>query len=171
MEIGKGRTLTRSLEEIDAEILTNLDESLSHIENPVHLILHAHLYIEHLLDRFIMSELPNGSLIINNGYLSFKQKTLLAGTFTIVEEQIIDCIIKLNKLRNNLAHEFNHKITNEEVDLIGRPLGKDFTRIQKTANGCLLTKLFYIIHFVASCIATNTYISENSIYPSNEKNS
>lgn len=168
MEIGKGRKLTRDLDEINAEILRSLDESLSHIKNPVHLILHAHLYIEHLLGRFITSELPDGKLIINKGYLSFKQKTLLAGSFTIIDPQVIDCVLKLNKLRNNLAHEFNHVVTDEEVELFGRPLGEDYSDIKESANGCLLKKLFLTIHFVASCIATNTYISENSEYDDND---
>jgi len=163
MEIGIGRELTRDIEEINSEILSNLDESsLSDIKNPLHLILQAHLYIEFMLDRFITSELPKGNLIINKGFLSFKQKTLLAATFTIIEPQVIDSILQLNKLRNNLAHKFNHVITDNEANLIGRPLGKDFTRMEKDANGCLICKLQFIVSFIAGCVATNAIMSENT---------
>lgn len=164
MEISKNRKLTQNHEEIQAHLLVGFKESyISVIENPLHLILQAHLYIEHLIERFIISELPKGKIIIEQGHLSFKQKVLLASTFSIFEEQVIDSILKLNKLRNNLAHKFNHVITDDEIELIGRPLGKDYSLIQKDSEGDSFHKLKSIIIFITGGIAAELYVSENCV--------
>jgi len=43
---------------------------------------------------------------------------------------------------------------------VGRTLGKDYTEIIKSSGRCTKKELKLIIHFVASCVVTNTYISE-----------
>jgi hypothetical protein len=148
------------IDSINEKIIEELGEVLIDIRNPVLLILQAHLYIESLLDRFISAELPKGEVLVTKGNLTFFQKVALANSFSIIDEQIIDGLFKLNGIRNDLAHKFQHEITASQVESLGRILGKDYTNIKNTSNGCLVKQVILIVNFIASCVATNTFMSE-----------
>lgn len=89
----------------------------------------AHLYIEHLLDRFLRTRIPYEAKLFGDRGLSFAIKLKLAQGFGELDPQLLDSISKLNGIRNDCAHVFGHQITDKQVEEIGRTLGKDYKRI------------------------------------------
>ena len=150
----------KEMEFLQSELLEEISNALSGIENPIIMVLESQLYIEHLLDRFIISELPNGSALIKKGNLTFKQKIIVSESFGIIDKQVIDCLIKINRLRNDFSHKYGHSISNKDIEPLGKAIGKHYRDIKARSNQCLAYELKAIIHYVVTCVATNTQLSE-----------
>lgn len=89
----------------------------------------AHLYVEHLLERYLKAKLPNGVKLFGAHGLSFTNKLKIARGFGEIEPQLLDSLSKLNAIRNDCAHVFGHQISSEQVKALGRTLGMDYKRI------------------------------------------
>ena len=89
----------------------------------------AHLYVEHLLDRYLKTRIPHEPKLFGEHGLTFSTKLKLAKGFGVLEPQLLDSISKLNGIRNDCAHVFGHQITNKQVEDLGRTLGKHYERI------------------------------------------
>jgi hypothetical protein len=111
------------LSKVDGDVLAEIHSVLKDINNPMLLILQTHLYVEHLIERFIISELPKGKGLIDKARLTFKQKILVASSFNVIEPEIISSVLKLNVVRNNLAHKFQHFVDYEDIESVGICLG------------------------------------------------
>jgi hypothetical protein len=101
------------------------------INDPVLLILRVHLFIEYMLERIIIAGLCRGDRVIEKARLSFVQKLVLVSSFDNVPSEDITVIRNLNTVRNRCAHERKKEITMADIELIGRPLGKEFTKFRK----------------------------------------
>ena len=93
-------------------------------------LLYAHLYIEHLLERYISTKLKTTDGLFGQRGLTFEKKICLAKSFGELSSQRLDSVRKLNQLRNNLVHRFAHQITEEEVDDFGTTLGRFYTEMK-----------------------------------------
>lgn len=89
----------------------------------------AHLYVEHLLDRYLIVKVPNEPNLFGEHGLSFANKIKLVRGLGGFNPQLLDSISKLNSIRNNCAHVFGHQISEEDVENLGRTLGKDYKKI------------------------------------------
>ncbi len=89
----------------------------------------AHLYVEHLLDRYLKTKIPHEAKLFGERGLSFTNKLKLARGFGEFESQLLDSLSKLNSIRNDCAHEFGHQISDDKIEALGRTLGKDYQRI------------------------------------------
>lgn len=89
----------------------------------------AHLYIEHLLDRYLKTRIPKPEELVGVRGLSFANKLKLVKGFGEFDPQLLDSLSKLNWIRNDCAHVFGHQISNDKVEALGRTLGKDYKRI------------------------------------------
>lgn len=94
-------------------------------------VLKFHLLSENLLERIVLGTLKRGDRIIEKGNLSYYQKLQLIDSFDLVKDSHIQALRHLNSLRNKCSHKKETKITLEDVDLIGRPLGKEYTTIKR----------------------------------------
>ena len=92
-------------------------------------ILIAHLYVEHLLDRYLKTRIPHEAKLFGEKGLSFTNKLKLAKGFGELEPQLLDSLSKLNGIRNDCAHVFGHQISDKQVEDLGRALGKNYKRI------------------------------------------
>ncbi len=97
--------------------------------NSVYGVLISHLYVEHLLDRYIRTKIQNDADLLGRQGLSFSNKLKLVRAFGDFDDQLINAIAKLNSIRNDCAHKFGHKISADKVKALGRTLGKDYKRI------------------------------------------
>lgn len=103
------------------------------LESRLHLLL-AHLYLEHLLERYIQIHLKDTKGLFGQGGLTFAKKVVLSRSVGKLTPQIVDAILKVNGLRNDMAHRFGHRITSKEVDDLGGTLGRSYTKL-KFKNG------------------------------------
>ena len=94
-------------------------------------VLISHLYLEHLLDRYIRAKLPKEKGLTGKDGLRFLDKLKLAKSFGEFDSQIVDSLKKLNSIRNDCVHVFGHSIEKKSIEAYGRTLGKDYKRIVK----------------------------------------
>jgi len=94
-------------------------------------VLKFHLLSENLLERIIMGTLKRGDRIIEKGNLGYYQKLYLIDSFDLVKDSNIQALRHLNSLRNKCSHKKATKITLEDIDLIGRPLGREYTTLKR----------------------------------------
>ncbi len=89
----------------------------------------AHLYVEHLLDRYLITKIPHEAKLFGERGLSFANKLKLAKGFGEINPQLLDSLSKLNEIRNSCAHVFGHQISDKQVNDLGSTLGKDYKKI------------------------------------------
>lgn len=111
-------------------------------------ILKFHLVFENMLERIIVSVLKRGDRLIDKGNLSFAQKLMIVHSFDIISDSYIQALRQLNSLRNKLSHVKETVITLENVDLIGHPLGKAYTNIQRKYKNDYLFKVVWDTMFL-----------------------
>jgi hypothetical protein len=97
--------------------------------------LHAHLFIEHLLERYISTKLKTTEGLFGDHRLTFDKKTKLAQACGGVDPKCIKGIRKVNSFRNDFAHKFKYKPTDKGIHDFGRTLGKAYQEIIKSKHG------------------------------------
>ncbi len=96
---------------------SNLDE--------VTMVLRSHLLAEYYFDHILLANIPRGDMLIENKF-TFWQKITIVESLNIVAKEVIDSIKGLNAVRNSCAHSLEYKISESDVDKIGRPFGKKY---------------------------------------------
>lgn len=129
-----------------------------HDEEPLVSILRVHLSVEYFLDRIIAIYLVRGDKFLkNNNRISHALKISLVDSFGCVDPQLINAITKLNEIRNQCAHKKNRKITFDDVEYIGRTLGKkydeDKRRYENTVNTMINVVLGEIHVWLAATVS------------------
>lgn len=100
------------------------------IEAKMHIVL-AHLYMEHLLERYISTKLKTTNRLFGQNGLTFEKKICLAASCGGLNPQHIDGARKLNDLRNDCVHKFKHQPTAKQIHDFGRTLGKGYNEVIK----------------------------------------
>ena len=98
-------------------------------QEPVLSVLRVHLLTEYNIERFFHALLPRADKIADAS-LSYSQKLALLESLDELDDRTIQCLKGLNRVRNRCAHEHDKTITVADVELIGRPLGKEHTQIR-----------------------------------------
>lgn len=93
----------------------------------VSMVLRCHLLAEYYLDHLIISILPRGDILLDQKF-SFIQKVFIVDALNILSRETIDSIKALNSIRNHCSHDIDYKITESDIDKIGRPYGKKYTK-------------------------------------------
>ena len=130
------------------------------ITDPALLILRIHLYVEYLLERLVLCKLPRGDRLLESGNLSFHQKLHLVASFDYLDDSQISVMRELNRVRNSCAHELHKEITIADVDKIGRPFGKEYTRIRKERYGNVFATLSGVLASLCGGLAACTHLLE-----------
>ncbi|TRW90012.1 hypothetical protein [Candidatus Methylobacter oryzae] len=92
-------------------------------------VLLAHLYVEHLIERYLATRLQTTKGLFGKNGLTFEKKVRLLAAFGEMDTQVIDGMKKLNDMRNDCVHEFKWSIENDAVEEFGRILGKTYKDI------------------------------------------
>jgi hypothetical protein len=123
-------------------------QEVSPAKDPKLFILFVHLYVEHLLERYLSAKLKKAKKLFGKNGLSFEKKLLLIEAMGGFPNQRIDSIRKLNFLRNDCAHRFKYQPTQAEIESFGRTLGKHYAKIQQKAgedhNECMRQVCAYL---------------------------
>lgn len=128
-------------------------EAIGAETDPVMLVLRAHLYSENLLERLILAHLSRGDKLLENGSLTYHQKLVLVEAVEGLPDSITSSLRRLNKLRNQCAHELGKKIVEIDITKMGSPLGKTFTEFKKKAEFDDARLLRLVITHVCSFIS------------------
>lgn len=136
------------------------EREIGKASDSIYRVLITHLYIEHLLDRYLKTKVKTAEGLIGKYGLSFSNKLKLVRGFGEIDPQLIDSISKLNSIRNNCAHLFGHQITDEEVEALGKTLGKNYNRIKETYPGTEVGAIAPIIWNVCGQVLSYTLLAE-----------
>lgn len=94
--------------------------------NDVAAVLNCHLVAEYFLEQIIHAQIPRADILFTEGRLTFSSKLLLVKSLDIVDDEVVAALKGLNKVRNFCSHELDYTITEANIDLIGRPFGKEY---------------------------------------------
>lgn len=109
--------------------LAKFEAEIGKATDSIYGILIAHLYVEHLLNRYLKIKIPHEAKLFGERGLSFTNKLKLVKGFGEFDLQLLDSLSKLNSIRNDCAHIFGHQISDSKIEALGKTLGKDYERI------------------------------------------
>lgn len=150
------------LTELRDKEMAVFEAEIAKATDSVYGILISHLYIEHLLDRYIRTKIKRDDGLLGQSGLSFASKLKLIRSFGEFDKQLVDGISKLNGIRNNCAHEFGHEISDKDVEMLGRTLGKDYRRILAQYPGAELGGIAPIVWNLCGRVAYQTLLAEGT---------
>lgn len=107
------------------------DRAISGHPKNVSAILNCHLVAEYLMDKIIKGMLPGGETLLDESRMSFSSKLFLVKSFEMLESEEINSLKGLNKVRNQCSHQLEYKVSNTDIDLIGKPFGKNYSIIKQ----------------------------------------
>lgn len=90
-------------------------------------LLNCHLLAEYYLEQIIHVSIKRGDILLTDGQLRFATKLHLVRALDEVSDSTLTSLKHLNTVRNLCSHSMDYEITEANIDLIGRPLGKDYT--------------------------------------------
>lgn len=134
------------------------------IDDPILMVLRVHLYAEHLFERIISCKLPRGDKLFNKSHFSFSQKLAIVSSFDFVEDDLLTSIKHLNSTRNKCAHDLHNKISLAEIDRIGRPFGKNYSKIRRENIGDDLKTLLSVCIRIGARLALFTIDTEKEAH-------
>ncbi|MEO6513452.1 MAG: hypothetical protein ABIR37_02055 [Candidatus Saccharimonadales bacterium] len=94
-------------------------------------VLNCHLVAEYFLEQIIHAQIPRADVLLTEGRLTFSNKLLLVKSLDVIDDKVIASLKGLNRVRNLCSHELEYKITDANVDLIGRPYGKEYIEVKR----------------------------------------
>ncbi|HUV66797.1 MAG TPA: hypothetical protein VMW24_23115 [Sedimentisphaerales bacterium] len=131
-------------------------------QNPVLSVLRAHLLTEYYMERIFHLMLPRGDML-SDANLSYAQKISLLEALAKIEDRTIHCLKNLNRVRNRCAHEYDKTITQADVELIGRPLGREHTEIRRKHVDDVTCYLREILFCICRNVTGEIYALEQGI--------
>ena len=115
------------------------DEHTKSISNLEYMALKGHLLIEYYLNLLLVLK-SNPDELKNIEDISFFQKVFKLKDLKLnnLKPWVVDSLFKLNKIRNNLSHSLDYKISETDIDSLGFNLGKKYIHrklsIEKISN-------------------------------------
>ena len=101
--------------DISKDITVEYISRIRHHEDILGVVLKGHLLIEHLLDLLIEKGMKQPKPILDDHRtFSFSVKSRLVFEAGLIDEPIFDNIMRVNRIRNDLAH--NLSINEDKVD-------------------------------------------------------
>jgi len=120
-------------------------------------ILKGHLLIEEQLRAIIKERIKgNKALELDNNNWSFYHVLRLSEALCHDEEDAIlwKCIAKLNKIRNDMAHNLEPKGLNDRVDDLNEAWPSGFAELEKGRNALLDLTLWSIYTILSGLVKT-----------------
>ncbi len=132
------------------ELFFQIDESiqagLGDNPRPIDEVLRVHLLTEAVMEKLIRLALRESADAVLSADLSYRQKLMICGSLKLDNGQplllsdVKGSLGKLNKLRNNVAHDISHLTTRDDVEkLFVGALGAN--RNESVVNGNVWVKL------------------------------
>lgn len=123
--------------------------AISRQPDSVLVILRSHLLAEYYLDKIILLKLSRGDIIIENNF-SFWQKLIVVKSLGVLPDYLIDSLKNLNKVRNDCSHVLEYKISERDIDRIGRPFTDEYLKLKSEHLDNIDTLLSYTIGLLSA---------------------
>lgn len=121
--------------------------------DPELIVLKGHLVSERYLERYIRLFLCNGNRITKNSRFSYSQKLEIVAAIGGITDDILVSLKNLNKIRNKMAHELDYSISIDDIDFLGKELGRTYFEFKNDRGDDLKNLLCTVIGFVCSGLA------------------
>ena len=128
------------------EVKERFKQTVRDVEDPVLVVLRAHLLTEHYLERIVETQLARPDRIFERGRLNYHQKLALVDSLDILSDSTVSSLRQLNRFRNSLAHDLDKRIEEIDVRRIGSPLGSTYRSLKGRLDhtGTLRNLLAYL---------------------------
>jgi len=147
----------------------SLFQSFNTEKKEILMVIQFHLRAEQIIERILLVSLERGDKLLDNAGLSFHQKLCVIEALNVLDSRYVDALRKLNKLRNTCAHVNSEPINKQEIDKIGRCLGRTYTEIirdipKSDPLASLIIRLFAKIgsHMILRTMSLEHPIIENA---------
>lgn len=98
------------------------DQEVGNANDPKLSVLLSHLYVEHLLERYLNTKLKASDGLFNKSGLTFENKLSLVQAFGEIDDQLADGIRKLNGLRNDCVLSSSTSHRKSRLTTLAEPL-------------------------------------------------
>lgn len=115
-------------------------KATSPVDELITMVLRVHLLSEYYLDRILLTKIPRADIFFEKARPTFASKLSLTKSFSFTARDILDSLKRLNDIRNKCSHDFNYSVSEADIDMVGRPFGKKYTKI-KNEHGHKLNEL------------------------------
>jgi len=133
-------------------------------QDPVLSVLRIHLLAEYHLERLCLLSLVRGDKI-PSGSFGFAQKLNIVEAIDVLDDRTVQSLKNLNRVRNLCAHEFDKTITASDIEDIGRPFGREHTKIKRDAGTDLQQYLISTLSCVCKEIVASIFVLEQRQIP------
>jgi hypothetical protein len=138
-------------------------------EDILGVVLKGHLLIEYVLDLFIEKGLKNPKPILDDHRTySFSVKSRLLFESSLIEETTFNNIVRVNKIRNELAHNLSINVGKIDFEFSkikkGESIDVDLSEVVKTRYNPTKRYLFLLCFGTLSTLQTQ-YYSKFGTYP------
>lgn len=82
-------------------------------DNELQVVLRAHLYLEHVVIEFMKEALPKHHFL-KMDRINFRTKVEIAASLDLIPDELIPAIMKVNELRNNVAHDLRYVVSGRD---------------------------------------------------------
>jgi hypothetical protein len=136
-------------EEKKDKFIQNFREHLGDVNGLLQVFLNGHLEVEGDLDSFL-NEMFFRPEYLEDARLSFAQKVQIARAYTPEDHSRPEweLMLRLNKIRNDIAHRSRHKPLKIEIERLREATAKTYLRKDVVAN---LDPLDVVVRAVAMC--------------------
>lgn len=129
--------------------------------DPVMMVLRAHLLAEHYIDLIVMTGLRRGDIIIDRNY-TFSQKLTIIESLDCLDKELIDSLKALNAVRNQCSHILDYQVIEQDIDKIGRPFSRKYLDYKKKYGTDYLNLLIAVLGYLAGRLtgASRRYLEQ-----------
>ncbi len=121
---------TKEAKRIIEQDVKEFAEILKERDSLIFPFIRFHLLTENILERIAICELKRADRILDKGNLTYHQKLCLVDSFDVVEDIALQALKNLNTIRNKFAHTKTQNISLDDIDRIGRPYGKTYSKLR-----------------------------------------
>ena len=132
-------------------------------------LLRFHLLTENLLERIITCQLARADRLLDNANLSYHHKLCLVSSFDLLSDKVLKALKKLNAKRNKLSHTRSESISIDDLDIIGRPFGKEYSELRSKYSNDTKELMICVFELVIFDLWTRVYLLESGDASANEK--
>lgn len=132
-------------QEKPSEGFKKFQKAMKGYSDDVSKLLSTHLVVEHFLEQTIIASIPRGDILITDGHLNFSTKLTIVRSLDNVSDYLCTSIKHLNTVRNHCSHSLDYRITDADIDLIGRPFGKEYQEFKDGHEQDILRRILMAI--------------------------
>ena len=132
-------------------------------------LLRFHLLTENLLERIITCQLVRADRLLDNANLSYHHKLCLVSSFDLLSDKVLEALKKLNAKRNKLSHTRSESISIDDLDIIGKPFGKEYSELKSKYPNDTKELMICVFELIIFELCIRVYLLESEGVSTNEK--